>query len=81
MPKYASWYTSVSVELFWPLCHIILYFETFLGPTSKLQGTLLSLTLFDMGGGARGAQPPGKHTSGTFMSSNDLVTHQTHKNG
>ena len=24
---------------------------------------------------------PGKHTSGTLMSSNDLVTHQTHKNG
>ena len=23
----------------------------------------------------------GKHTSDTFMSSNDLVTHQTHKNG
>ena len=32
------------------------------------------------GGGAERA-PPEKHTSGTFMSSNDLVTHQTHKNG
>ena len=32
-------------------------------------------------GGARGAPPPGKHPSGTFMSSNDLVTHQAHKNG
>ena len=31
-------------------------------------------------GGARGA-PPGKQPSGTFMSSNDLVTHQAHKNG
>ena len=48
----------------------------------------LILTLFDISfflvhltwGGARGA-PPGKHTSGTFMSSNDLVPHQTHKNG
>ena len=30
---------------------------------------------FDMGGLS------GKQTSGTFMSSNDLVTHQTHKNG
>ena len=46
------------------------------------------LTLFDIRyflvhltwGGAERA-PPGKHTSGTFMSSNDLVTHQTHKNG
>ena len=25
--------------------------------------------------------PLGKHTQGTFMSSNDLVNHQTHKNG
>ena len=24
--------------------------------------------------------PPGKHPSGTFMSSNDLVSHQTNKN-
>ena len=30
---------------------------------------------FDMGGLS------GKQTSGTFMSSNDLVTPQTHKNG
>ena len=29
-----------------------------------------------MGGG-----PPGKQSSGTFLSSNDLVTHQAHKNG
>ena len=35
---------------------------------------------FDMRGGCK-SPPPGKHTSGTFMSSNDLVTHQTHKNG
>ena len=34
----------------------------------------------DMGGGSR-SPPPGKHPSGTFMSSNDLVTHQAHKNG
>ena len=27
----------------------------------------------------RGA--PGKHTQGTFMTSNHLVTHQAHKNG
>ena len=33
------------------------------------------------GGLDMGEPPPGKHTSGTFMSSNDLVTHQTHKNG
>ena len=30
--------------------------------------------------GAQGA-PPGKHPSGTFMSSNHLVSNQTHKNG
>ena len=31
----------------------------------------------------RGAEraPPGKLTSGTFKTSNDLVTHQIHKNG
>ena len=34
----------------------------------------------DMGGGLI-QPPPGKHPSGTFMSSNDLVTHQAHKNG
>ena len=28
-----------------------------------------------------GFDMPGRHTSGTFMSSKDLVTHQTHKNG
>ena len=31
-------------------------------------------------GGSR-SPAPGKHPSGTFMSSNDLVSHQTHKNG
>ena len=31
--------------------------------------------------GAQGAAPLGKHPSGTFLSSNDLVSHQTHKNG
>ena len=41
----------------------------------------ISYSLVDLTwGGARGA-PPGKHASGTFMSSNDLVTHQAHKNG
>ena len=47
------------------------------------------LTLFDMRyflvhltrGGAERAPPPEKHTSGTFMGSNHLVTHQAHKNG
>ena len=34
----------------------------------------------DMGGGWY-SPPPGKHPSGTFMSSNDLVIHQAHKNG
>ena len=33
-----------------------------------------------MGGGAVSA-PPGKQPSGTFMSSNHLVTDQAHKNG
>ena len=32
-------------------------------------------------GGGWNSPPPGKHNSGTFMSSNDLVTHQAHKNG
>ena len=27
-----------------------------------------------------GGGPPGKQSSGTFLSSNDLVSHQTHKN-
>ena len=31
--------------------------------------------------GAERAPPSGKHTSGTFMSSNHLVTHQAHENG
>ena len=34
----------------------------------------------DMGGGLE-EPPPGKHPSGTSMTSNDLVTHQAHKNG
>ena len=33
-----------------------------------------------MGGGLK-QPPPGKHTCGTSMSSNDLVTHQAPKNG
>ena len=60
----------------------------FADPTMSIQATIITLTLFDIRyflvhltwGGARGS-PPGKHTSGTFMFSNDLVTHQTHKNG
>ena len=35
----------------------------------------------DMGGGGWNSPPPGKHTSGTSMSSNHLVTHRAHKNG
>ena len=71
---------------------ILSFNEARLGWISSVGHTLnLSfklLTLFDISfflvhltwGGAQGA-PPGKHTSGTFMSSNDLVSHQTHKNG
>ena len=46
--------------------------------------TLLDISYFlgDLtGGGLEEPPPPGKHASGTFMSSNDLVTHQAHKNG
>ena len=47
--------------------------------------TLLDIRYFlvDLTWGVEGAQeaPPGKHPSGTFMSSNHLVTDQAHKNG
>ena len=47
--------------------------------------TLLDIRYFlvDLiwGGGGLEEPPPGKHPSGTFMSLNDLVTHQAHKNG
>jgi len=63
------------------------YFLIFLGLPSMV--TLFRLTLLDIRyflvnltwGEDWGAPPPGKHTSGTFMISNHLVTHQPHKNG
>ena len=45
--------------------------------------TLLDIRYFlvNLTWGGLKQPPPGKHTSGTFMSSNDLVTHQAPKNG
>ena len=44
--------------------------------------TLLDISYFlvDLTWGGLEEPPPGKHASGTFMSSNYLVTHQAHKN-
>ena len=42
---------------------------------------ILYLTLLDISYFLVDFPPPGKHASGTFMSSNVLVTHQAHKNG
>ena len=49
----------------------------------KIAAKQYSWCLKTLEGGGQKAFDNGKEkdTSGTFMSSNDLVTHQTHKNG